>query len=491
MIKRTISLLCLCVLCCHTYTIAQNAPDTTGSTKNPGNTSWDFGFGSFYQAPFANFENYADPLTVKLPEESFMQRRYGDIELQKLWDLNNDNATDNPLFHEAFYLDLQASHKLSKDITIQGRTVIEHRGNSYGVYNVKNIALYPQYRISFNKKIAFLKDSIAFSINYGNFNNFKFAEGLTIYNLDIYGNYSKIIFKRFDLEYLHIADLFQGIGLNIDDAFYSGLSYTVKNKSGLSWRSGVHHTFLMPTGTDLPPFSEKPDNMVDINTALYKSSKFRLYGQSSFRYNIGQNFPGFRYNNRHNVVESCAALLGASIKKSSKKFNIEVRAEGRYYGSLYKMWFVNTNVYYRNKDQESYSNTVGSSLYPIIRYNRPFGQWAVYTEYNRGINMLAASAEINMEYALHKNVSISGKTDLHILKPEDHKIFTYPFYDLGFSLHSKKEYGLYLGITNKGMNLDKHYPTYYLFKKPVVMLKLYKNITQFKSDFEQSKPLVD
>jgi hypothetical protein len=51
-------------------------------------------------------------------------------------------------------------------------------------------------------------------------------------------------------------------------------------------------------------------------------------------------------------------------------------------------------------------------------------------------------------------------------------MFVYPFYRYGIGYQPVEGANIKLSYTNRVINLNKHYPTLYLIKKPVIMLSL-------------------
>ena len=67
----------------------------------------------------------------------------------------------------------------------------------------------------------------------------------------------------------------------------------------------------------------------------------------------------------------------------------------------------------------------------------------------------------------------------HAMMAEGEKPFTYPFYTIGFGWEPVDENYLMVVVTNKGMNLDVNYPTFYLYKVPYFGLTLKRNLVNW------------
>lgn len=384
-------------------------------------------------------------------------------EIRKI-DNNNFNqqwnkGTDNPIFHFAYYLSFNTKTKIHKNITLWASLITEHRGFSYGVNNVSSILLFPQVRFEYLKKISFLNDSLKILISEGNqlFNTL--YEGLTINNLYQQGHDVNIGWKKLNLRYFQLADLRQGIGLNIDDSYdyitsLEGINVGKKNKLDIRLGYSFYPEFSSVKSNDR--------NIYNVSFGLYNSDIFRFYAQTSFRPNSDSLFSN---------KQKLASLIGVKFKIVNKKVMLEAKIEGRYYGSGFNANFKNTNVYYR---KSTVNNSIGEYFYPLLQLDRPFSQWAVYSEYqstNSFQSIYSILCQINSFYTFNNNFTINANLDLNYMIPEKDSPFLYPFYNIGFGWKEDLNFIL-IGITNKGMNLDLHYPSFYLYSEPAFSLTL-------------------
>ncbi len=423
---------------------------------------WDFGFRTYMQTSTGS--EYNMPVRAVFPTDPQLLRRGDNNGLRSLWELNNSFATDNPLYHYPIEIHLQAETQYSHWLKLQVRGIVEHRGMSYGSYNQNNIAIYPLYQIHAQHSWKIKRDSLKLSYKQGHFINFSLGERLTIYNIDVHADILSLKYKKINLEITQISDLFQGIGLNTDDAFHSNIKYLSRLKN-YEWENGIGHVFNASSG--LAPYNLKPFNSVEFFSALHNKS-FKIYSHFSYRYNT--------LNNEGDHIEKSAGIIGFSMKYKSPRVNIRIRNEYRHYGTVYNSWFINTNVYYRERNSV-YNNTVGPNLYPLMRYDRPFSQWAVFTEYQYSqINVVSFESQI--DFKLNDWLSIWLNTDLTCLFPEKASNFLYPFFEGGFLFKVEDQYDLLIGISNKGMNLDKHYPTHYRFEYPLIHFRFQKYLTK-------------
>jgi hypothetical protein len=425
-------------------------------------TKFNFGFCDYYQTPF---KGNALVESIKKPSNSsvFLQRRWSEPKLQKRWNLNNEYSTDNPIRHEAFMLDFHLAADITKDLKLEGRVVFEDRGLSYGAYNPNLFVFYPQYKLLYRKNFVLHNHIANFRYEIGNFVNFKFGEGLVLYNIDFQGDYAQLKYRNFTLENIHIYDLSTNIGLNIDDADQLGLffsPFTTDTTRLLRYRFGIINSINLPTPER--PFTTKKSGSVDITAAIFHSNKFRIYSQGSYRYaGFGKNVPG-----------KFALLVGFEAHYLDNNNSFAFKTEGRYYGQYYNFWYYNIDVYYRDTSQNDLGNFVGTSIYPLERYDRPFSQWAVFTTY-QFTSVAAISLQGDYSYRIWKGFNLLIKPDLNfIFWPKTVNYFA-PFFQAGI-LYETKNFDTYIGITNKGMNLDNWYPDFYLYKTPVFFVRLRK-----------------
>ncbi len=438
----------------------------TNSDLTTKKLTWEIGLGSFYQlgrtALISDLRN--DPIPILLPNDPALQRRRFEPDLREKWELNEKYTTDHPLFHLPYYIDFYVNQEIADWVDLDLRAIVEHRGFSYGVGNMKNIALLPQARLNFKKNfILKTKDTISFKAQIGNINNFESGERLYLYNLDILGERININYKTWNLEFVGIGDLISHIGLNIDDAIFTSI-YQIKDLGNNKFKYGFTHGYFI-TGIPLRYHN------FDLSSAYYNGDKFRIYAQASIRQSslsIHKTAP---------LETLMAGVIGFKINHKWNKHELFTRLEARYYGNYYNSLLINHDVYYREK-ADHYANTVGEQLYPLYRYDRPHGQWALYTMYY-GQKLWAGSFELNYLYSLFSYLKLRVNLDMHLLVPQRFNVFSYGLYEMGAQIHLPQSYQMFLGLSNKGMNLDIHFPTHYVYLQPVLQIKLAKDIAAF------------
>jgi len=195
----------------------------------------------------------------------------------------------------------------------------------------------------------------------------------------------------------------------------------------------------------------------------YKSG-FHLYSQIAIR-NQNKDSSGY--------LKRIAYVLGCQFEIDRKKSNITGSIEYRYYGKYFNWGFFNNtkSLYYRDRYSLFYGNTLGNACYPLQNYLRPFSQWAVYTEYQRrNVRTLIVRFKSNIQ--ISHDFALNIEPDFNLLEVSGERLFLYSFFNANLEWKPTDVISLYAGITNKGMNLDKHYQTFYLYKIPVVMLSI-------------------
>jgi hypothetical protein len=131
---------------------------------------------------------------------------------------------------------------------------------------------------------------------------------------------------------------------------------------------------------------------------------------------------------------------------------------------------------------ETYANTVGDYLYPLRKFNTPFSQWAVYTEYIYH-SICSLNLRGSMVKPLNKKLLLSLQYDLNYIRAKDNfdnlnpapkllSNFIYPFFTAGLSYKVIEEVEASFLLTNQSMNLDINYPTHYLLSHPTLGIAL-------------------
>lgn len=411
------------------------------------NLHFDIAAGGYYQNKFISNE-------ILLP--SFIQQTRG---------YNNPPfySSFNPLNHGCFYMDLNIKLKMAKGYYCYSNFIAEHRGFSYGVYDNKSMVMYPKLRVEIDQNGNLLGKETHFYLSLGNKTNIAIYEGLTIYNLDAQGWDVRLQWDHIRLTYFQINDLRNWIGLNIGEAYDHFLSLE-QIQIYKNWKSDIRFG-RYDYGTEGFKFS----------SGFYKNKDFRLYLQGAYQYS---DFPDESYKKKS------AGLFGFKFRKDCKKLSINSVFEIRGYGSLFNRNKINTNIDYRSPPDnpifskhipknsygmQQFFNSGSEYLYPLALYDRPFSQWAVFTEYqDKDVGSIAL--QLSGKYYIYREFIIRCNLDINQIFAQGEKPFVYPFYTVGVGWEPVVNNFFLIGVSNKGINLDEHYPTFYLYKNPVFHL---------------------
>lgn len=414
------------------------------------------------------YQGHGSPLT-KVPEELY-DSRYG-------IDTNNDGITDLPLsyyypdryifdvpqLHGAMHTEFGATIKAS-GMGLKFSLLAEHRGMSYGVFNLGKMYLVPKYQFWLDTSFSIFGEKFGFGITNGNFDNFKLHDGLMIYNLDMQGSTWWVRWKNLTIAYQKIGDLAVGIGLNVGDAndWYIQLdSIKLLSDLAVDLYAGI---FRYPSGGYFDYFSgANSSNGHTFGARLHFTDiNASLFAQYGYRYH--EPDPAI-------TMKSASAIVaGARWEHTSDLIELKTQAEFRSYGS-----FFNKGRYYKAPLYAEYYNNA-RFLYPLARYDQPFSQWAVFTEYqNRWVSCmtLLADAKVN----IWKDLKGIVKLDINHITARNAEPFLYPFYEAGLAWEFTKGLSFSYTYTNRAMNLELSYPTLYLYKEGKYMLRTNWNLT--------------
>jgi hypothetical protein len=369
-------------------------------------------------------------------------------------------ATDNPLYHGASYIDIDTRFDVLPGFKVQANLVAEHRGMSYGVYDSRNMIVYPRIHLSADTAIHPFGERIQLHASTGHISDGSLYEGLTIYNLDWQGSNFWIKWKYFKLEYHKIGDLEAWIGLDAgdaDDLIISAEEIPIAGGWKADLRAGRYRYTTWEVAI-LPTENNVSEEGGTVSLGIYPSEDYRLYAQ------YGSRDEGY---SRASASCRSAYLVGASGNQSIGKLDLRTRAEYRHYGSTFNQGYID-----RLRGVPKYRDgisTIGDYLYPLSHFSRPFSQWAVFTDYqNQYIDGL--SLYLKAIYKLPYDVVLYGEIDLNQMFPETAEKFLWAFYDVGIGWSPRKGLLLRWTYSNKGMNLDRHFLMFYMYQDPAMNL---------------------
>jgi hypothetical protein len=393
------------------------------------------------------------------------------------------NATDGPLYHSAESIDLFADASALNSIHLLGDIIAEHRGASYGVYSTNNIIVYPRVTFKFDTAISVSDEHFDFHLTVGSFTNLQVMQGLLMYNVDGQGLVGHLGWHSLYLNYSHMGDMLEGIGLNTNDAQDYTVSLNdipISRKLTATIESGffIYDNF----------WHKQIWNFLELDTSIGGQERISYVPYSKdapfIMSNTGWSIAGrlsndslklfseYRYRNplqpTGTLQSKSALLIGASDNFKSERFSLQARAEYRFYGALFNDNYINDNVQYNSG---TYAATIGPYLYPLTQFLRPFSQWAVFTEY-QGRDVAGYTVQLDSKYFFFEQFALNAMLDLNLIHATELPASIYPFYDIGFSWEPIRNTGLFASVTNREMNLNEHYPTLFLLKYPSAQLEL-------------------
>ncbi len=435
---------------------------TNASTLFDDSLFIDIAGGFYYQSPLSS--STMNDLSIHQPDYLSPRRKYESY-LTERWQLGADRMTDSPLAHGASFIQLLMRRRLSRGLHVSASITADHRGFSLGTYNHDDVAFYPRFLVAYHGKplgaLGSAFSGIQTDFRLGVLEDLRFYEGLTLYNLDCQGGSGYLQSGRFRYTHLRISDLWAGIGLAIDDLIDNSIALL-----GLpvhdSWKADLQ-IGCSDYGRDR---EGKSIDVLNLSAGLYPDMRRRIYGQ------LGYRFTDLRYNSRLCL----ASLVGARGEMHSRAWDIRSRVEHRYYGGIFNYKrSQERSVHYRRTSSRDTGNSIGSQLYPVELFGRPFSQWAVFAEYHkRYLNALTWHTVLRRDLVGATRLHLEA--DLNAIWSEDEDAFLYAFLKAGLVFEPVNQTYLLVGLTNKAMNLDRHYPTFYQIKQPVLHLELIREV---------------
>lgn len=387
-----------------------------------------------------------------------------------------DTVTDNPFRHTAFYALLKNKISFEEKYSLEVDLMVEHRGMSYGLYDMKNIVFFPYYKFDFSETLYINDAEFDVSAKLGSFRNHKLQQGLRIYNIDYHAGIGNITWKKLFLQYCQIADLSHTIGLRLEEIHDLSIGYNAIDKNDVKLNFGINTSLNNYSRTPVDPALFAPFGLQKNDNGSYYYSNYGWWVEYSSRENI-RLYAQYEIRNQpyFNIMENSGFLIGADIRYANSVTEINFNPEFRYYGWAYNYGNRYDSVSYRKNPSDIskvnyYGNTVGESLYPLVNFYNQFSQWAVYTEYQyQNIAGIELRARIKRKLGNKLSIEFDAEscTLLKEYKYNNKKTFTYLFYNCQFLYSLSNYFEIGLGINNKSMNLDKHYHTFYMREKPI------------------------
>ena len=407
--------------------------------------------GHMYQA---SPDNGAD---VYLPDYLEV-RREDQPNLRRNWGLFGTDVTDNPLFHGAAWLEAGGTFSPFGGFAADLSLYAEHRGISYGVNSRNAIFVTPRYKLRLDTNFHLLNRRFDLGVHVGDTRNARMHEGLIIEHIDVQGSHFYLGYGKLRFEYTKIGDLLNQIGLNINDLDDFSLYWRDQELFSPRWRLdlALSRTFADPYFATTESTEELYGNHVSFAASLAFDTTQRVYAQAARR---------FSKSDEHSNGELMAFVLGAESQISTGELQAATTLEWRRYGALFNTGYYDRNVYFREETGGNYNNTQGDNVYPLDAFDRGFSQWAVYSELRNSTVVEAFIIRSDIRYNFYRDLYARLLLDLNYIDNAVAGAAAYTFQTWALGWEPQPGNSLQMALTNKTMNLDKHYPTFYEFAR--------------------------
>lgn len=356
---------------------------------------------------------------------------------------NNSNRiiSNNPIFHFAVYNGIVLKTTLNKKYSIETGLFMEERSYSHGNNTLSNLIIFPKLKLSSLDTFKIANRKISTHIIAGDFWNEDFQDIIRFYNIDFQALEVNFGVNNWNFKTNVIGDLSRNIGLDLHEMYKFQLQHKYKkvmNSIALS----INELFSLPNGYH-------PQER-DFNLTFY--SKTTINTKSNFEVQAD-----FRINQPDNMSKA----FGIKYAYHSDKW-FKFHSALRYMDLEFNKGYANFKPNYRSGNK-----FVGEQLYPLKNYYRPMNQWAFLTSHESR-DLINFELNANVKYPIYKKISVFADIDYNcIYEPQLEKMFQYPLYNAGLNINFTKNFILTFSATNKQMNLDNFYQTFYISKAPL------------------------
>jgi len=375
-----------------------------------------------------------------------------------------------PQWHFSLFGGLATQTKLADGYMMHFNLIGEDRAGSYGVLKADNIVLFTQIKATIDDTIRWGKQQLQVKLRIGDMPNFRHRNGLSIYNVDIQGAVVALRYKRWSYRFTSITDLSQHVGIGVQEVFGNDFvlnDIPLGNKYGLDVGAGWDY-IPVGFGATLPVI---PHIQV---SARHKNRDLQFYSEIGCRMQPESSFLGIRIPSPP-LRQKLAGVIGLRIQnQTSGRWRYRQQLALKYYGKIY-----NDDRYSVSERYASSANTfTGEYLYPLRNAYRPFDQWAVYTEYYT-TNVAAVSWQSQNKYAINSKFNLMANVEAVGILAGRLDPFLYFFYECGLTYEPVKGLEAMVYLSNKVMNLDVHYQTFYQARRPLFSYGLRKRLTGY------------
>jgi hypothetical protein len=385
----------------------------------------------------------------------FTNRNIQDINIK------GQNIPDNPMYHFAIYNGLTLQTKINKKYHLETGIFMEERSFSGGSNTVKNWVFFPKITFTVRDTLNIGKQTIRLYGKGGDFWAEDMSDIIRFYNIDFQASDIRIGYKSFDFGLAVIGDLSRNIGLGLTELYKFYTQYKT------------------------PKF--KNVSSISINELAVSNS---IGHHEKYDYNVGNYFKyDFDTSNSleaqidFRVNKTLSASKAFAIKYSSNLHtNFRFQTTVRYFDSQYNQGYATFGPRFR--DGSSY---VGLQLYPLKNFYRPMNQWALMTE-QQGTDVLNVELCLKTQKNLSSKIAFFANLEFNLVyRFTGKKPIYYPLYESGFSYTFFKNFIYSISVTNKQMNLDSFYQTFYLSRRPMLSYNVTFNLNDIKIQSQNVK----
>ena len=385
---------------------------------------------------------------------------------------------DNPVFHNSLQTILHSRWHIAKGVNVDANLLLEQQGHSFGIYNSARTFISPQVRLEIDRDLRFFKQDFNFRGAVGTFRDFRLNEGLILYNYGLQGLDLSLGWKRLRFRYVQINDMWQWIGLRMQEPIFINLQLD-SLPLGSKWKADLGGTLFAAGNLYGPSF----------RAGFQRGPGLRLYLEAGMTLN-DEDIPIF---SPRTLKDEMALVAGARWNFQKGPLTADLRAEFRYYGN----WFLFRRkaewVGYIGGDAELVGfsgRKVREHFYPLHYMDRPFAQFALFADfYNNGGSLTnlapdvgAAILNADLRLALRHGLFLQTVLDFNLLFVENADPFLYPFFRAGFGWEIVEGNRLSIGLSNKAMDYQLHYPTHQWLERPHFFLNATRDLPHFQKN---------
>lgn len=401
--------------------------------------------------------------TVRLPEPIETIRRLPSVS-------SYDGTYGNyPQWHFSMFAGLATETKLADGYHFRFNLIGEDRAGSYGVLKQDNVVIFPQISASISDTLSLEGEQLIFGLEIGDMVEFTHRQGLSIYNVDVQGAVASAAFRKLKYSFTSVTDLSQHVGLRVGEVYGHDLALTDLSISS-SYEMSLGIAVDIIPGALYIASQSVPHAFIEFK---HRKRPIAFFGEWGYRYYTDNQFFGIPVDPPA-LQEKLAGLIGVSVEgKVTKLLKHRQKFLVRYYGNVYNRDRRGAGVKYR-----SGTSFVGRYLYPLRNAYRPFDQWAVYTEYGNA-NVGALVWDSRNKLTLHKKLLLMANMETVAIMAENQNPFVYYLYEVGLVFEPTTGVEALVYLTNKVMNLDVHYQTFYQSNNPLFSFGLRKRLTGY------------